>query len=190
MASRNRSDQGASGPAAPERAITGSFENNSRSSAGSSSHQAATGSVSCVPVIAADTAGYCAGSRNGCPSVCQCRSQRITRQPGTSSLARDSRTKSGIEPRSSAIRSRPPDARMPRTASPWARCARLVGRGEERGTIRPSPVGAEEPDDVIDPHPVEQHRRALGAPADPGVVGLGDDLPVVGRQSPVLTRPR
>ena len=106
------------------------------------------------------------------PSVCQCRSHRITRQPGTPSLASDSRTKSGIDPRSSAIRSRPADARHAEDRLALGALGAFVGRGEERGTIRPAPVGAEEPDDVIDPHAVEQHRRALGAPANPRVVGL------------------
>ena len=66
---------------------------------------AASGSMSCVPVVATERSGNSGGSIGGCPSRSQCRSQRSTFSPGRSRRAIDSRTNGGIDPRSSAITS-------------------------------------------------------------------------------------
>ena len=78
--------------------------------------------MSCVPVVATETAGQSRGSRNGWPGSFQWRSQRSTRYPGTAMRRSDSRTKSGTVPRSSAV-TRAPAEKTPSTRSPFRVCA-------------------------------------------------------------------
>ena len=103
--------------------------------------------------------------------VCQCRSQRNTRNPGTPSRASDARTKSGTVPRSSAMISAPALAKHAEQPSRRARPAPASSAGVKNGVAavpRPA-VGAIEADEVIDAVAVVQigaAARALAQPAE------------------------